>query len=148
MAGMRSPAQIPFDPAGDPLAVRVWCGHAQLGTYDLRLYHSTRGEPVAGWRFHGSLRSPEQDTFLLPVPARDNLKRVVRCRFRIGVLPPDRGYTTYVTVLQGTRIIGDLVQRGEATDPTVSVVMLARFVLPQAVTSPASLPVDTDEDAP
>ncbi|MGH7625138.1 MAG: hypothetical protein ACREOJ_07465 [Gemmatimonadaceae bacterium] len=148
MAGMRSPAQIVFDPAGDPLAVRVWCGHAQVGTYDLRLYHSTRGEPVAGWRFHGPLRSPGQDTFLLPEPAGDNLKRVVRCRFRIGVLPPDQVYTTYVTVLQGTRIIGDLVQRGEATDSTVSVVMLAKFVLPRAVTSSASLPTDGDEDEP
>lgn len=148
MTGMRSPAQIAFDPAGGPLAVRVWCGHAQLGTYDLRLYQSTRGEPVAGWRFRGSLRSPEQDTFLLPEPAGDNIKRVVRCRFRIGVLPPDRVYTTYLTLLQGTRIIGDLVQRGDATDSTVSVVMLARFVLPQAVTSPASLPADSDEDEP
>lgn len=148
MAGMRSPAQIPFDPAGDPLAVRVWCGHAQLGTYDLRLYQSTRGEPVAGWRFHGSLRSPEQDTFLLPEPAGDNLKRVVRCRFRIGVLPPDSVYTTCLTLLQGTRIIGDLMQRGDATESTVSVVMLARFVLRQAVTSPASLPADSDEDEP
>lgn len=128
MAGMRSPGSIPFDPSGLPLAVRVWCGHAQAGAFDLRLFRPTRGVPVAGWRHHGVLRAPADDTFALPQPPAVNLRHVLRCRFRIGVLPPDEEYSAFLSVLQGDRVAGEVTARGIAESPTVSVLLLARLV--------------------
>lgn len=147
MAGMRSPGRIVFDPDGPPLAVRVWCGHAQTGAFDLRLFRPIGGRPVEGWRHRGLLRSAVADTFPLPEPPAANLRHVLRCRFRVGVLPPDPGYSVFLRVFQGTSALGEVSARGEAEGPTVSVLLLARLVPPSEPQPVAGRAGGNDDDA-
>lgn len=132
---------IPFHPDGPPLAVRVACGEAQIGRFDLRLFEADGRTPVPGCRWQGEFAGPDADNFALPGPAVANTGRIIRCRARIGILPPMTTFDLRLAVEQGDgELLGEIVDTGTARHPTELRILHAQLVAaPEPAARPASV---------
>ncbi|HEY6155915.1 MAG TPA: hypothetical protein VIV88_00600 [Gemmatimonadales bacterium] len=118
---------IQFATDGGPVVVEVTCGHAQEGSYKLRLWEA--GKNVIVKEYPGNFLNPDDDSYELPTPNQVNDGRIVECMTTVVITPPIKKYAVSLTLSQDGKQLGVVKAAGETDQPSETVDLFAQLVV-------------------
>jgi len=117
---------VTFQAGGPDLEAELTCGEAQMGSYTLRLW-TPDGMTVVR-KARGSFFDEEEDRYPLLTPAGANQQHLLQCRARVWLIQSHRKYAVFMTIRQGSQVIGEVFEEDETDEPTVVVDLRARLL--------------------
>jgi len=114
-----------FNKNGGTIIAEITCGYAQPGAYTLLLWEANENKIVMEKK--GNFINPDDDSYELPLPSKDNDGRLVDCLITIVITPPIKDYQADLTISQDENILGSETASGQSDGATVTVELFVKL---------------------